>query len=376
MDLKFDELMHIAPLAALAGCALAIVLRGPAEKLGLVDVPHGHKQHGAVVPLVGGVSIALTILAATAVVVGYAWGHTLHAGIMLLVAGMIDDRRPLSVRTRLILQIAAAAWMVYGGLRVESLGALGELGIWAVPFTLLAIVAFINACNMVDGADGLLTAALAPACVAIALVSDPPLATKASLLAGALVGFGLVNWPAGRGNPRRHLRTFLGNGGVMFVAVAAASLLIEATQGRTRVMFPGTVPWLTLIPLAELANTCVRRIVRQVSPTSADRMHFHHRLMRRGLSPQQLAWTYLAIATAGCAMALYANARLVDGRPLWLGAAMLLGTATLAGLTLARDRRVRQVPLSPRRRFGDETATEETVVGEAATDEAAVEDAA
>ena len=75
--------------------------------------------------------------------------------------GLFDDYKDLGSRIRFVIQtLACLVMMTSTGIYVESLGSLfgtGEisLGLWGVPFTVLAVVGFINALNMMDGIDGL-----------------------------------------------------------------------------------------------------------------------------------------------------------------------------------------------------------------------------
>jgi len=284
--------------------SLIVLLRPICRKLLLVDHPSERKQHGESVPLAGGVAMLLvtvpTMLGAAAlqtVAIQPGWWVALFTAVGLLVVGTIDDWTELRASVRIMAQLIAALTLVYaGGFRVESMGALGELGRASVPFTLLVIVTFLNACNMVDGADGLLGSVLLPPLVAIAVVASAPLSLGAGMLAAVVLGFLLFNWPA-RSAARSRLRVFMGNGGVLFICLLTAAILIRAS-GHDGPLLPGAVALLTLIPLMDMATTCVRRIVHRVSPLSADRGHIHHRLLMVGFSPTQVALCYLGVTVA------------------------------------------------------------------------------
>ncbi len=299
--------MEVGLIATWAGLAvvtagLLVLLRPVCRKLRLVDHPSERKQHGESVPLAGGVAFMLvivpTMLCAAAiqtVSIQPQWWVVLFTATGLLAVGIVDDRVELRAGTRMIAQLVAALTLVYvGHFRVESLGALGELGQASVPFTVLVIVSFLNACNMVDGADGLLGSVLLPPLVAIAFIADAPLSWGAGMLAATVFGFLLFNWPV-KSAARSRLRVFMGNGGVLFVALFTAAILIQAS-GRDGPLLPGAVALLTLIPLMDLATTCARRIVQRVSPLSADRGHIHHRLLVAGFSPTQIALVYLGVS--------------------------------------------------------------------------------
>jgi UDP-GlcNAc:undecaprenyl-phosphate GlcNAc-1-phosphate transferase len=348
--------MEVGLIALWAGLAivtagLLMLLRPVCRKLRLVDHPNERKQHGESVPLAGGVAFMLvivpTMLCAAAiqtVSIQPEWWVVLFTAIGLLVVGIVDDRVELKAGTRMIGQLVAALILVYvGHFRVESMGALGELGRAAAPFTVLLIVSFLNACNMVDGADGLLGSVLLAPLVAIAFIADAPLSWGAGMLAASVCGFLVFNWPA-RSAARSRLRVFMGNGGVLFIALFTAAILIKAS-GQDGPLLPGAVALLTLIPLTDLATTCVRRIVHRVSPLSADRGHIHHRLLLKGLSHAQVAWVYLSVTAAATLTAILMPRLGLDDLWLWTIAAALLTSATMLEIWFSTRARTRARPL-------------------------------
>ena len=350
--------MEVSLIAIWAGlvavtAGLIMLLRPICQKLRLVDHPNERKQHGESVPLAGGLAMVLvtipTMLGAAAlssVTIDPKWWVALVVAVGLFGVGVVDDRIELKARTRMIAQLVGALTLVYaGGFRVESLGALGHLDAASVPFTVLVIVTFLNASNMVDGADGLLGSVLLPPLVAIALVANAPLSWGAGMLAAVVLGFLVFNWPA-RSAARSRLRTFMGNGGVLFIAPFTAAILIDATS-QDGPLLPGAAALLTLIPLADMATTCVRRIVHRVSPLSADRGHIHHRLLMAGLSPTRVAAIYLGVSAAATLTAVLLPRAGVDGIWLWTIAAVILTTATMLELWFSTRARVRLRAMTP-----------------------------
>jgi UDP-GlcNAc:undecaprenyl-phosphate GlcNAc-1-phosphate transferase len=349
--------MDVGLIALWAGLAvvtagLLMLLRPVCRALRLVDHPSERKQHGESVPLAGGVALVLvivpTMLGATAlstVTIDPKWWWVLVTAVGLLGVGIVDDRVELQARSRMIVQLLAALTLVYmGGFRVESLGALGELGGASVPFTVLVIVTFLNACNMVDGADGLLGSVLLPPLLAMAFIANAPLSWGAGMLAAVVFAFLLFNWPA-RSAARSRLRIFMGNGGVLFIALFTAAILIQAA-GQEGPLLPGAVALLTILPLTDMATTFVRRVVHRVSPLSADRGHIHHRLHLQGLSHAQVACVYMGVTATATLTAILMPRLGFDDLWLWTIAAALLTSATMLEIwfsTRAR-RRARSRP--------------------------------
>jgi len=343
-------------IAAILACCtrVALVILHPfCTRTGLLDHPNERKQHGHAVPLAGGLALVLVTspcAIAAAVLLGpttlpHVW-VILTTGLGLFVLGLLDDRYDLSVSVRLVGEIAAAAYVVYvGDFRVTSLGALGDLGVASGPFTVLCIVTFLNACNMVDGADGLLGSVLLPPLVALAALAPPPLNWEAGLPAAALAGFLMANWPR-QGHERLTMRVFLGDGGVLFAALMTCLVLIRATQNQA-FLSPGAVPLLVFIPLAEMATTVVRRIARRVAPTRADSGHLHHQLLARGWSAQRLATSYFVLSTLSTTVAVAAAVKGVDGLWLWAFGGSLLTAITLAAIFKPSWATVGARPLAP-----------------------------
>src|SRR5512147_1798687 len=119
-----------------AAAAIIALLRPLCRKLQLIDHPDERKQHGESVPLAGGLGMALVAVPAMVgahalgvVSLDQGWWVVFGTAVALLVVGIIDDRVDLGASARMVAQIGAALALVYlGDFRVESLGALGELG--------------------------------------------------------------------------------------------------------------------------------------------------------------------------------------------------------------------------------------------------------
>ena len=126
-----------------------------AHKIGLVDKPHGRKQHVGSIPLIGGISI-FTGVAATLAIFGLPqdshWYYLLCGGSIVLL-GVFDDFLDLSVKLRLCAQLLIGAVMIYGlGLYLSDLGNLFgfgniSLGYIGIPITLIVLAVLILGCN-------------------------------------------------------------------------------------------------------------------------------------------------------------------------------------------------------------------------------------
>ncbi|WP_312204120.1 glycosyltransferase family 4 protein, partial [Mixta calida] len=152
-------------LVFLGALALLFISRKVAKKVGLVDKPNARKHHNGHIPLVGGVSVYLSLWIIYILQPGWLPDFTLYmaCATMLIVVGVLDDKLDLPVMPRMALQALVASIMMYNGLYLYSLGNILfgyelVLGVLGYGVTLLAVVGAINAFNMVDGIDGLLGA--------------------------------------------------------------------------------------------------------------------------------------------------------------------------------------------------------------------------
>jgi UDP-GlcNAc:undecaprenyl-phosphate GlcNAc-1-phosphate transferase len=310
-------LTYLAQAAAAAFIAglLILMLRRPAERWGLVDHPGGRKRHAAPVPLTGGLAItAGMILALAFSFSAFAQYSAFFAGVMLLaLVGLMDDLGEVSPGSKLLLQVVAALLMTsWGENFLVNLGDLfGTNPIntrhWAIPLTVFAALAVVNAINMLDGLDGLagsLVLGILLVLTAFAWsIGDPNAAKILVVLAGALAGFLFFNlpWPL-RG---RH-RTFMGDAGSMVLGFAVAWFSVSLTQRGAVTVPPPVMLWVLGLVLMDVFTVTVRRLARRRSPMAADRDHIHHMLLRRGFGPWQtlglLVGANIVLALVGTAM--------------------------------------------------------------------------
>ncbi len=295
-----------ATLLALMFC---LALAPLAIRLGWVDQPDWRKQHSGLIPLVGGPAMFLAFLAVLAWRGG--WSQSVHvlawSSAIILVTGLIDDRRHVRVPLRFALQILALLCMVWaGGIQLYNFGNLFwdrllGLGPLAVPITVFSALGVINAFNMIDGLDGLSGS--------LALVSLLGLAFLAGrsdfmeelavllIVAGALLGFLLLNF---RFPWRERARVFMGDSGSAWLGFVLAWFFIALSQeyaptGQTRAYAPVTAIWLFALPLLDTTYVMIRRARLGEPIFGADRRHLHHLFLRTGRSVRT-AWAAMTSA--------------------------------------------------------------------------------
>ncbi len=308
----------------LSACG-ALLVRGWAQRRGLLDRPADHKTHRRAVPLGGGIAITASVVAAivgglaVALLVGRwrpEWLPALVAvhlegvaaktpvalavlagAVVLCVTGLVDDMRPLPAAVKLIIEAAVAAALVIG-LKIRALEMFGPAV--AIVVTTFWIVGVTNAMNFLDNTDGL--------CAGVGIIAGVIFAIAAMLggqifvpvftlaLVGALAGFLVLNFPPAS--------IFMGDAGSLVVGYLLAVLTVLTTfhdpaHGHTPLGV--LVPLVVLaVPLYDVASVVWLRIRAGDSPFVGDRQHFSHRLIQRGMSQRSAVLTiYLATAATG-----------------------------------------------------------------------------
>ncbi|MDB5753504.1 MAG: putative glycosyl transferase, family 4 [Ramlibacter sp.] len=282
-------MLSLSPLLAVAATLIVALL--VAQALVLSAHKHGHltmdlpsgvqKFHFDPTPRVGGVAIYLAVAAAWGLLPGEAerklLATVLLAGMPALAVGLIEDvTKRVAVRTRLLVTMGSGAVAVVltgiGLTRIDLPAADLLLAIWpiAVLFTAFAVGGVANAVNIIDGFHGLASGTVIISSLALAAIAqavgDAPLAVAGIVLAAAMGGFWLVNFPWGK--------LFLGDGGAYFSGFALAWLSVELLARN-----PGVSPWASVLlcgyPTIEVLYSVIRRSKVRQSPGMADRHHLH-----------------------------------------------------------------------------------------------------
>ncbi|MBA0167772.1 UDP-N-acetylglucosamine--undecaprenyl-phosphate N-acetylglucosaminephosphotransferase [Pectobacterium sp. CFBP8739] len=297
--------MQESTLIFISAFASLFLARKAAVRIGLVDKPNVRKNHKGNIPLVGGVSIYLA-LCVLYVIQADLLPHFflyLECSTALLVVGILDDRFDMPVLPRIGLQACVAIAMMSAGVFISSLGNIlfsGEvfLGTLGYIITLFAVLGSINAFNMVDGMDGLLSGlsfvTLSALVIAFYLGGNTELARWTLCFLAATLPYACFNSAKWLG---RKFKVFMGDAGSTLVGFSIIWLLILATQGESSVMQPVTALWLIAIPLMDMAAVMIRRVARGRSPFKAGREHLHHILLHLGLTQRQTLGVIVAIAS-------------------------------------------------------------------------------
>ncbi len=280
---------------ALTTTFLAIsLLRNFAKSIDLVDYPNNRKPHTGLVPLIGGIAmyigLVVSILATKIDLNQY--NYFLLGSFIIVMIGVLDDFRNISVSLRLFFQVLVAVIIVTAGnVVIESLGDVLWVGNivlneWAYFVTIIAIIAGMNAVNMTDGIHGLAGGNSLITFLAIVFLSKDldwhfQTSVLISLLFCAVLPIFLIhNLCLGVDKTKR---IFMGDAGSMLIGLTIAWVLIDLSQGENRIFAPVTALWLFAMPLIEMVSAIVRRLTSGKSPFDADLNHIHHIILRSGI---------------------------------------------------------------------------------------------
>jgi UDP-GlcNAc:undecaprenyl-phosphate GlcNAc-1-phosphate transferase len=343
---------HIAAftLSLLIAAILTPLVRSLAYRFNLLDVPDARKIHQRPIPRLGGIAIALAFLAPLVGLLIHlnrpglflaTQHHFLVAlfvgGAAILALGVYDDICGANHKLKFAVQISVAIFGYYLGLRFESMLLPGigriEFGMFALPITVIWVVAIVNALNLIDGLDGLASGvsffAVSTLFVCGLMDGDVLVCLITASLAGAIVGFLFYNF-----NPAR---IFMGDSGSMFVGYVLATMSL-ATVSKSNTIVALAVPVLALgLPIIDTTLALTRRAYTKRPLFSADRGHVHHRLLDLGLSHRQAVFFLYGVCAflAITALVVRATRDFVAG-----GTLFIAGTLIYAMIHLLRFRDV------------------------------------
>lgn len=334
--------------------AAAYLIRAIGPRLGLVDKPGHRKVHSKVMPTAGGLAIWLGIVLPLAMGQFLLWNvdptsgviHDLGmqvpefvrphlaglaeqsdrlwvllaGGSVLMILGLVDDRRGIDWRLRLGVQAGMATALV---LQQWRLSLFLDVPLVTGALSVFWIVGLVNSFNMLDNMDGLSAgvATIAAAMLAaVMLLAPAPMSHQPQLfvggfllvLVGALIGFLWHNWPPAR--------LFMGDTGAYLVGYLLAAMTLSATfTGENLPSHAILAPLCVLaVPLYDTATVIFIRLREGRSPFVGDKSHFSHRLVELGMTKTQAVLTiYLTTATCGLGALLLHQVN-------WTGACVIL----------------------------------------------------
>ncbi|MBD3328182.1 hypothetical protein GF340_02640 [Candidatus Peregrinibacteria bacterium] len=302
-----DYLSYIpaAIFAFLLTLSLTVMALHFFPKWGLIDRPHKYGLKRKPIPYYGGLVLFAGFAISTLLFVPYDVHVVsfLFAAGLLVATGFVDDYTGLSPHFRLFVQLIAALILVLSGIgimsisnplgdaitfdywrvTIESIG-IYEISVVGAIFTVIWVMTLTNTMNFLDGLNGLPSGvAIIAGLTLFALSVRPdihfdassqmPVATMSLILASTALAFWLFDfYPA---------KILMGDTGSTFLGFTIAVLAIfSGGKVATALLVLG-------FPILDTIWVILRRIVQGKSPMQGDLKHFHHRLLKIGLTDRQ-----------------------------------------------------------------------------------------
>lgn len=275
-----------APVSAL----LTMLARWAALRWRVIDAPgDARRLHRESTPRGGGAGIALLLLLALLIwpLEGAKTSGALVSGVFVIIlAGLIDDLRPLPAVAKLAGQVIGAGLI---GLALPWGGQVTTAGVLA---SVLLVLVLVNVWNFMDGSNGMAAVQGLLASAGIGWVTSSPWAVA---LAGACLGFLPFNLPTAR--------IFLGDVGSHALGAGLAVILL---QGLAQGMGPALPLLLCSAFLLDAGWTLLRRLHRRERFWEAHSQHLYQQRIRAGRSHARVCAEYAAWTMAAGLLGLWA----------------------------------------------------------------------
>jgi len=279
-----------------------------AKRYNLADIPSGgRKIHTTPIPRIGGIGIcfsfylsfipmiALSTSFSNLIIPDTRLIYLFIGGIVVFGLGLWDDIDSLPPLLKLVFHIFAALIVFIGDIRITHIGFPGmwdwDIGWLSLPATIFWIILVINAINLIDGLDGLAAGISFFVCLVLIILcimgEKLLIAVLLASLAGSVLGFLRYNF-----NPAS---IFMGDSGSYFLGYMLATLSMMGTiksQATVSILIPVIAMGL---PLIDTLWAPVRRFILGKKIFQPDKDHFHHKLLKLGLTHKNAVITLYGI---------------------------------------------------------------------------------
>ncbi len=261
-----------------------------AHKKNILDVPKSRNVHELSTPRLGGLAIFSGFLSSFTIFGNFNLGvQYLIAGcIIIFFIGLKDDIVSVSAFKKFFVQILATGIVVFmGEIKITSFQ--GVLGIYDLDegtsygFTFLLVIGITNALNLIDGLDGL-AGSLIIICMIMMGFSFMTFGSEGLLyysticfcLSGSIIGFLRYNFT--------QAQIFMGDTGSLVCGFIVSVVCIQFIEMRTIPNAPALATSMLFFPVFDTLRVFALRLIKGQSPFSPDKTHFHHLLLKIGMT--------------------------------------------------------------------------------------------
>ena len=282
---------------------LLVFLKTSLSNLAL-DKPNARSLHTNYTPRTGGLALIV------GVIVAWIFGELSYDWVLLTLAlmsvSLVDDLRGLSVRWRLLAQMAVSACFIWFYLP--------NLAWWLVPVALFGLVWMTNLFNFMDGSDGIAggMALFGFGAFAVAAYSaqNMQLAQMCGAIVASSLAFLIFNF-----NPAK---IFMGDAGSIPLGFLAGAIgLFGWQQG----VWPLWFPVLVFSPfIVDATVTLLKRAMNGEKVWQAHKAHYYQRLVLMGWGHKKTALAEYVLMLLACSSAVL----VLKVPTFWLYALLLL----------------------------------------------------
>jgi UDP-GlcNAc:undecaprenyl-phosphate GlcNAc-1-phosphate transferase len=264
-----------------------------------VDYPVPEKVHNVPMPRLGGLaifggfwlSILILLLVHAEILTGFErqLEGLFFGSSLILAVGVMDDIIGLGAFVKLLVEIAAAVFVVSFGFRAVPAGSLGLLGGFGEVLVLMGSVVWViwvtNVFNLADGLDGLAAGIGGIASLSIFVIGMSLGVTWVGVLSiilfGVCSGFLVHNFPPAR--------IFMGDSGSLFLGFMFACVIMGFSGGEGGHGLTPLGMLLLGVPMIDGVSAVLRRLHNRTSILKGDRDHLHYKLLLRNGSRRRVA---------------------------------------------------------------------------------------
>jgi UDP-GlcNAc:undecaprenyl-phosphate GlcNAc-1-phosphate transferase len=259
-------------------------------KHGITDSPDQRKLHQTTTPYLGGVAIAVGVLAVSTFLPQWKTEAIviLVAALMVACVGLIDDLRTLGPLPRVGVEVVAATIVFVAGARVH-------LGNDVIDYLLTVgwLVVLTNAFNLLDNMDGcaglVATVTAAGLAVAALLQGQVLVGGLAVVVAGTCVGFLIYNW---------HPATiFMGDAGSLFLGFLLSTIALKLRFPGSRASGVAAVILLAAPALFDTTLVVFSRVRTHRPVLIGGTDHTAHRLLHLGVRQRVVPFALAGVTT-------------------------------------------------------------------------------
>jgi len=248
------------------------------------------------IPLVGGISIASGFIFGS--LSGCFFLHLplkaiigiVFSSAIMLVFGLFDDYKELSIKTKLLIQIIAASVLISSGIRTRIIS-IGDVANIIITFTW--IIGITNAFNHLDIMDGLAAgvAIIVSAVFFIMSFLNQDIQSVILILAllSAIPGFLIYNFPPAK--------IYLGNSGSHFLGFVLSAIAITIHYASLENKVALFSPILILgLPIFDTLFVSILRLKKGILPFKKSNDHLALILLRSGYSKNKILTVMFLLA--------------------------------------------------------------------------------